>query len=252
MSPALHNWGFKRTGFSGTYCRWPITREQLPAFMLSVRTLNIRGASVTIPHKEAVIPYLDGMTSRARTVGAVNTLYWQEDRLMGDNTDVTGFLAPLQRLTTFPASALVLGAGGAARAVLAGLQNSGCREITLANRSPEPARKMAAEFKITPCLWEEREEVRAELLVNTTPLGMQGTLEEHSPISRELEKFSLVYDLIYNPLQTRLLRDAEQAGCGTLSGLDMFLHQGLAQFTRWTGQKFPVTEGKQLLLEILK
>ena len=251
MSPALHNWGFGQVGFPGTYCRWPITPEQLPAFMLAVRTLNILGASVTIPHKEAVIPSLDGLGARALTVGAVNTLYWEGDRLMGDNTDVIGFMAPLQAASAPMTSALVLGAGGAARAVLAGLREIGCKNIVLANRSPEAARKMAAEFGATPCPWEHRGDVGAELLVNTTPLGMQGKLMERSPLERGLEKFSLVYDLIYNPLQPRLLRDAEQAGCRTLSGLEMFLHQGLAQFRRWTGQEFSVQEGRELLLDML-
>jgi shikimate dehydrogenase len=247
LSPTLHNWGFARTSFPGTYCRWPVTAEQLPAFMLAVRTLNIRGVSVTIPHKESVIPHLNGLTPRALAVGAVNTLYWEGDLLMGDNTDVAGFLAPLQLRHASITSALVLGAGGAARAVLAGLREVGCQKIVLANRSPEAARKMAAEFGATPCPWEERKEVRAELLVNTTPLGMLGDFVDQTPWEGSMGRFTLVYDLIYNPLQTRLLGEAEDAGCTTLSGLDMFIHQGLAQFQRWTGLEFPLAEADRLL-----
>jgi len=251
----MHNWGFERTGFPGTYCRWPISRKQLPAFMLAVRTLNIRGASVTIPHKEAIIPYLNGLTPRALAVGAVNTLYREGDLILGDNTDVTGFLAPLQHRNMIPASALVLGAGGAARAVLAGLRKVGCARIVLSNRSPKAARKMAAAFNTETCLWEDREKVQADLLVNTTPLGMQGDHVLHSPLNLVKDgagRFSHVYDLIYNPLRTRLLKEAEQAGCETISGLDMFLHQGLAQFRRWTEQEFPSDEAEQLLLTLLK
>ena len=125
MSPALHNSGFSMYNLASVYMAFPTPPEKLSNFMTAFRTLPIHGASVTIPHKETVIEYLDEITPRAKTVGAVNTLFWQEDKLVGDNTDVLGFMAPLIGMESKFKRALVLGAGGAAKAVLAGLKELG-------------------------------------------------------------------------------------------------------------------------------
>lgn len=253
MSPALHNWGFERCGIAAAYMAFPTAPAALADFMSALRTLPIAGASVTIPHKETVMPFLDGMTERARTVGAVNTLYWDGDRLMGENTDITGFLSPLRPHAGRIRSALVLGAGGAAKAVLAGLQELGVAEVHMANRSRERAEQVAAPFGAMVVPWEERAHVQADLVINSTPLGMSGENAEHSPYPSEAFGASggIAYDLVYNPLRTRFLREAEAAGWEVLDGLHMFAAQGQEQFRIWTGVELPLEDVRERIKGIL-
>nr|GBO97557.1 shikimate 5-dehydrogenase I alpha [Nitratidesulfovibrio sp. HK-II] len=183
MSPLLHNWGFGLLDIPAVYMAWPLEPGRVGDFITAVRTLPIRGASVTIPHKQAVLPLLDGVSDRARAVGAVNTLYWRDGRLLGENTDVTGFLAPLRQRAAAGwrcARALVLGNGGAARAVLAGLHELGpdgegvVGAVAVTGRNPEKAAPLAAEFGAAVVDWDARGAWGADLVVNTTPMGMSG------------------------------------------------------------------------------
>ncbi len=243
LSPLLHNWGFELLNLDGVYLAWPLEPEKLPDFLTAARTLPIRGVSVTIPHKQAL---LDRVSGRARKVGAVNTLYWDGKDLCGENTDVPGFLAPL-RGRTF-AEALVLGAGGAARAVLAGLAELGVPRVRLTNRTAARARELAAEFGAEAIPWEERAAEGADLVINAGPLGMRGEHEGETPLTRE--RFSgrgLAYDLVYNPLRTRFLAEAEAAGWETRDGLSMFVEQGRAQFRLWTGRELPADGAREVL-----
>jgi len=231
---------------------WPTPKERLGDFIVSARTLPISGVSVTIPHKQKVMGFLDGVSDRAKAVGAVNTLYWQEGALLGENTDVYGFMGPLKGLSRMPGSALVLGSGGAARAVISGLKELGVREIFAANRTHERALSLARDFGISAVPWEDRHKCVAELLVNATSLGMAGDEQDLSPLSETcLSPNQTVYDLVYNPLQTRFLRDAEHSGCRTIDGLSMFIHQAAAQFRLWTGKDFSLDQGTALLASIL-
>jgi shikimate dehydrogenase len=170
--------------------------------------MGIRGCCVTIPHKEDVIPFLDRITDRAEAVGAVNLLYWEGDELCGDNTDVPGFVAPLAELAppVRGCRALVLGAGGASRAVVAGLKDLGCR-VSVANRTGETARLLAEEFELEVVPWEKRGAIEAELVVNTTPLGMKGKFEDQTPFpaSAFAGRGGTAYDIVYTPLRTRFL-----------------------------------------------
>lgn len=289
MSPALHNWGFALHGIPAVYMAWPLQPGGTGDFVQAMRTLNIRGASVTIPHKEAVQAFLDRITDRARAVGAVNTLFWRDGELWGENTDVTGFLAPLLRRYgkvtegdcglaeggesyPLPRAALVLGAGGAARAVLAGLQELGVATVYLCNRTNAKAASMvnavAHEFaRLTPDMppdacpvrylpWEDRTSVPVDLVINTTPLGMAGERVGETPYPAEALAWQrqqraanapppLAYDLVYNPLHTRLLCEAAAAGWDTQDGLDMFVEQGREQFRIWTGHMLPAPEARQ-------
>ncbi|MBU1042513.1 MAG: shikimate dehydrogenase [Proteobacteria bacterium] len=248
-SPLLHNWGLRTSGLPGKYEAWPTEPKKLKAFMAEVRARRIKGVSVTIPHKQAVMPYLDGLTERATRVGAVNTLFWAEGKLMGDNTDVAGIVAPLAPYKERLQSALVLGAGGAARAACAALQELGVAEICVANRTEAKAQALAKDFGLASVSWEGRAARPWSLIVNTTPLGMKGEHQGTSPWpANGFEGVGLVFDLVYNPVRTVLLGDAKKAGVEVLSGLQMFLQQGLAQFEIWTGVALEEKGARQLLM----
>ncbi|WP_285906066.1 shikimate dehydrogenase [Pseudodesulfovibrio pelocollis] len=252
LSPALHNWGFTSLGLDATYEAWPTKPDGLADFVARVRAQSIRGVSVTIPHKRAVMPLLDRLTERARAVGAVNTLYWEDGLLCGENTDVTGVAAPLRTMDALPGTALVLGAGGAARAAVAALRELGVPEILVANRTPDKARDLARQLSARAVAWEARMDQGAGLVCNTTPLGMTGDMIDATPWDAlRFTPGMIAYDIVYNPLRTRFLREAEAAGCITVSGLEMFLHQGLAQFRLWTGRDLEEAGARALLLERL-
>jgi shikimate dehydrogenase len=219
-----------------------------------VRTLHIQGVSVTVPHKEALMPLLDKLTARAGALGAVNTLYWDKDGLCGDNTDVDGFVAPL-RGRVF-SSALVLGAGGAARAALAGLHALGLPAVAVCNHNGERAQKLAEKFGVRHADWEDRAAYEADLVINATPLGMRGAHEERSPLpsaafTRRQAGLRMAYDLVYTPLTTRFLAEAEAAGWQAQDGLTMFIAQARAQFRLWTGRDFFEADARALLLREL-
>ena len=250
LSPVLHNWGFRELGIQASYHVWDTPPEKLAAFMAALRTLPIHGASVTIPHKETVMPLVDKLTQNARDIGAVNTLYWQDGALWGDNTDVTGFMAPLLERGTRPGTVLVLGAGGAARAAVCGLHRAGWK-VLLSSRTGGRADRLAHSFQAEHVPWTERYSLRPDLLVNTTPLGMSGPFQALSPWKEPLHGISMVYDLVYNPKETPLLAQAMREGVEVIHGLPMFVNQGLAQFERWTGQRFPLPDAISLLEETL-
>ncbi len=245
LSPLLHNWALKKNGLPGVYVRWEVLPDNLAEFMVSVRTLKIRGISVTLPFKERVIPYLDALTDDAREVGAVNHLFWEGEDLIGNNTDVEGFLSPIISIDID--SALVLGTGGAALAVLCGLLKKDVKEIYMAGRNIQRLYYLRERFGILPVPWEKRGEIRAHILINATPIGMSPHIEEIPYPAPFLKNFSMVYDLVYNPQQTQLLREAQKRGCDTIGGLTMFVFQALLQFKQWTGLSFDPAEAKSLL-----
>ncbi|MDQ7832884.1 MAG: shikimate dehydrogenase [Desulfovibrionaceae bacterium] len=252
LSPLLHNWGFGHFGLPGVYMAWPVEVGRVADFMTAVRLLGIEGVSVTIPHKAAVMEYVDGMTDRARAVGAVNTLFWQGGRLWGENTDVAGFVAPLREMGDVPGTALVLGGGGAARAAVAGLAELGVPEIVVSNRTEAKARELARDFGVGVVDWERRGERAGGLVVNATPLGMLGKNEGQSPLPPgALGPGSVAYDLVYNPHETAFLRDAATAGARMIPGLSMFFGQAVEQFRIWTGCELPRVEGMALLRKAL-
>ncbi|WP_338669168.1 shikimate dehydrogenase [Pseudodesulfovibrio methanolicus] len=253
MSPALHNWGFAELGLDAHYTAWPLEPTDLPAFMERVRAEPIHGLSVTIPHKRAVMAHLDRISDRARAIGAVNTVYWDGKALYGENTDVIGVVAPLRGLDPLPRSAMVLGAGGAARAAVAGFLELGIPRVAVANRTQAKAEALAADFGVACVRWDERMDADWELICNTTPLGMSGDLEGRTPWNADrFATGAVAYDIVYNPLETRFLAEAGAAGCRTVSGLEMFLHQGLAQFRLWTGQDMDEAGARRLLLAALR
>jgi len=253
MSPLVHNRGFRVLGINSTYLRWALRPGQMPEFMAAVRVLPISGVSVTIPHKQRIMPYLDACTTDARKAGAVNTLFWREEVLWGDNTDVRGFLSPLEERRDSIQSALVLGVGGAARAVVWGLQKFGVQNMAVCGRDAQKTSALARTFHIDTVNWDQRGTWQGDLLVNATPLGMSGYLVEENPWpNRRLDTVRIVYDLIYNPIQTRLRKLAQESGVEDIGGLEMFLAQADAQFKLWTGQPLPLHDVYPLVLEALQ
>ncbi len=268
LSPALHAWAFARLGHPGAYFAWPREAEKLPAFINAVRTLPVSGLSLTIPHKQAVVPLLDGVTETARSIGAVNTLFWRDGKLLGDNTDMAGFLAPLTG-RPLPSLVLVLGGGGAARAVLAGLTALGAPRVLVAVRDPAGAASLARDFSCVCSPWDRRPDILPEpgtdfWVINTTPLGMRGKAEDETPHpARAMTAAAaaagdparcLAYDLVYNPLRTRFLADAAARGWAVQDGLDMFAAQAAAQSGLWTGRTWDgvmMAEARVLLRGLL-
>lgn len=248
LSPLLHNWGFGHFGVPGVYMAWPVAPGRVADFMTAVRVLGIEGVSVTIPHKAAVMERVDGMTDRARAVGAVNTLFWQDGKLWGENTDVAGFVAPLRDMGGLPDVALVLGGGGAARAAVAGLRELGVPGIFVSNRTAVRAEALARDFGVEWVPWEARAERAGGLVVNATPLGMLGDNVGRSPMpAGGVGQGAVAYDLVYNPHDTVFLRDAAAAGARVVPGLEMFFGQAVAQFRLWTGHTLPREQGMALL-----
>ena len=270
LSPVLHNWGFSHLGIPGVYMAWDKSALELPAFVEAVRSLPIHGASVTIPGKEAVLALADKLTPAARKIGAANTLYWEGRELVGTNTDMDGFLYPLDGKR--PPAALVLGAGGAARAVLAGLMELGVEKIYLAARSTARIAQLQADFPCTPVPWEERAEalqgMGPGLVVNVTPLGMYGETRGESampenawPDIRNCGKEGgpeegsfghVAYDVVYNPRETVFLQQARSRGWETIDGLKFFVAQGVSQFRLWTGQGLPFAQAMRVAEEALE
>lgn len=252
VSPAMHNAAFAALGIAGRYELLPTPLADLPQRVASLRRDGFRGVNVTVPHKQAIIAALEGVTDAARAIGAVNTLLDRGGRWIGDNTDGNGFLAALQDAGFAPADkhALVLGAGGAARAVAYTLSQA-CCAVTLVNRTPKRARQLAADLRLlahaaidaldTPDAVYEVDLTRYHLLVNCTSVGMWPHVDDSPwPDDLALPASWTVLDLVYTPLETRLLASARASGAHAMDGLGMLVHQGALAFELWTGQAPPI------------
>lgn len=251
LSPLMHNATFTEMKVDAHYV--PFCVENLEDAVRGVRGLNIRGVSVTIPFKTAVMPYLDAVDESAIRIGAVNTILNDNNgSLKGYNTDWLGLIRDLeQSLEIRGKTFAILGAGGAARAAVFGLLKEGGIPI-IVNRTIEKGQKMAREFGCQFYALSEIAKIEADCLINTTPVGMAPDREK-SPLRREiLVNFRWVMDIIYNPLETKLLRDAKESGCSVLTGVGMFVHQGAEQIRIWTGMEPPRRFMKGIVLERLK
>ncbi len=252
VSPAMQQAAFDRLGLPVEYRAWEVKPEELAAFVAGLRGGGWLGVNVTIPHKEAIVPLLDGVGPEAAAVGAVNTVVVADGKLTGHNTDVAGFRAGLPPGADFRGGrALVLGAGGAAAAVVFGLLGTGLAEIGILNRRPERAESLVARFSGRNPAVRLRVVGGGEacayarsciLVVNCTPVGTAGTpLAGQLPLPPDcLAPGSFAYDLVYNPPETPWLRAARDRGARPISGLTMLVHQGAAAFRLWTGREAPV------------
>jgi 3-dehydroquinate dehydratase/shikimate dehydrogenase len=236
VSPAMHNAAFRATQIDAVYL--PLDAVDSDDFMTFARAVGLSGASVTIPFKVSLYDRVDESYAVARRIGAVNTIRLEKGRWIGGNTDASGFLKPLQerQVALHGTRASILGAGGAARAVAIALAPSGA-DVTVHARNQEQAREVAMIVSGKTGPWPP-EPGSWDLLINCTPIGMHPGVDR-SPMSRELLSGQLVYDLIYNPEETLLLRDAVRAGCATIGGLDMLVAQAHEQFHWWTGVRAP-------------
>jgi 3-dehydroquinate dehydratase/shikimate dehydrogenase len=254
-SPAMHNRAFAALDLDFVYLPFEV-KTLAEFFHRFVRPatreidLNFRGLSVTIPHKSAVIPLLDEIDSTARAVGAVNTVVARGARLAGYNTDVRGAIEPLESVCALAGESCgVIGSGGAARAVIYGLIERGAR-VSVFTRNPDKAGALHEQFDVSVSPVESLESSDVRVVINTTPVGMQGHSEGSSPVpSAWLRNRLIAYDLVYNPLETEFLARARAEGCQTVSGLDMLVAQASIQFELWTGRKPPIDVMRAAALE---
>ena len=250
-SPLLHGYWLQKYGLRGYYVPLNVSQADLEDVLLTLPKMGFVGANVTIPHKEAALRIADLVSDRAALIGAANTLIFRRDgKIHADNTDGYGFLenlrqgAPGWRADAGPCA--VLGAGGAARAVVASLLEAGAEEIRLSNRTRNRADALREEFgtKVVVYEWVQAGNAidGAATVVNTSSLGMVGKPEFRVPLDG-LSKDAVVTDLVYTPLETKLLRHARDMGCRTVDGLGMLLHQAAPGFERWFGVRPEVDEG---------
>lgn len=248
FSPIMHNTLFENYNINSLYCAFDVEKTNLESALRGIVGLSISGLNVTIPHKEKIITHLDYVSDEAKAIGAVNTVKNVKGKLCGYNTDVYGFMKSLDEndIDYKNKKIAILGFGGSAKAVVYGLIKAGIRELVIYARNEKKALEMSKDMEIMKeiayniknieCVEAEMNDI--DILVNTTPLGM-GDLKDKSPI--ELKKAFLgknlaVVDLIYNPMETLLIRDARELGLKAINGLDMLIYQGLKSFEIWTSQ----------------
>ena len=262
MSPVMHNAALNDLSLDYIYLAYDISPSDLKKAILGFKKSNVKGINVTIPHKEAIISYLDELDPLSKQIGAVNTIKNEGGVLLGRNTDALGAKQALldAGFKIKGKKALILGAGGAARAISFALSEE-IDEIFIVNRTEERAIKLTKELqekaKIKATGKEMSEKTlrtlmgSVDILINTTPIGMYPKIDI-SPIPKDLLNENLfIFDIIYNPLQTRLLKDAKEAGYKVLNGLNMFINQGALAFEWWTGKKPNVNLMKDKIIEQL-
>ncbi|PMB45685.1 shikimate dehydrogenase [Fischerella thermalis CCMEE 5201] len=262
LSPVMHNAAIAQLGIDYVYLPFPIKPEDLHTAIQGFAAIGVVGFSVTIPHKQAILRFLSAVEPIAQAVGAVNTVIKKNNSWIGTNTDVEGFLAPLQahQQNWSQKIAVILGNGGAARAVVAGCAKLGCPEIHVVGRNVQRLRDFSQSWENSPLQvnlnvhrWDELPELipQADLLVNTTPIGMYPKIDE-SPLSAaemaNLSSQAIAYDLIYTPNPTKFLQQAQQIGVTAIDGLEMLVQQGAAALKIWLQREsVPVDVMRQAL-----
>lgn len=239
LSPLMHNAAFKETGTDGVYLAFEV--KDISAAIYGIRGLGILGVSVTIPHKVSVIPHLDEIDKTARQIGAVNTIVNDRGKLRGYNTDCFGASKALAEKTEVQGKrVLIVGAGGAARAIGFGIAEKG-GIITISNRTEEKGRSLAHDLQASFCGLEDLESKDWDIIINATSVGMAPKIEGCPVPESILQPGRVVMDIVYNPQETLLLKKAAQRGCETVDGVSMFVYQGACQFELWTGRDAPVS-----------
>ena len=246
LSPKIHTAALKACGLHGDYSLFPIHPDDKPGLkklLDQVRAYEITGLNVTIPYKQNVIGLMDELTPTAKSIGAVNTIYMKHEKLIGDNTDAQGFLSDVKKYIGnqelgIRKSALVLGAGGSARAIVYALLND-YWNVTIAARRIEQAQELSAQFKNTNAVelnFQTFQPSNLQLIVNTTPVGMTPLTDESPlPENTSLSSHTIIYDLVYNPRETKLVKDARAHGLSATTGLGMLIEQAALAFEIWTG-----------------
>lgn len=261
LSPDMHNAGFTHLKLDYAYVPLSVHTGNLAAAIAGLKVLGFRGANVTIPHKEAVIEHLDELDASAMEIGAVNTIVFDDGRSIGYNTDAEGFIYSLYAANVPIAdnTAILLGAGGAARAVVAGLLDNGISKVIVGARDIDKVTKFVHQFsgnKVIPCDWQSQQFEQllstGEIIINSTPLGMYPEISSAPPVNwQAVNKKAVAYDLVYNPLQTTFLKTAAAHGIRTISGEGMLVAQGAIAFELWTGERAPFKVMHAKILELL-
>jgi shikimate dehydrogenase len=256
LSPAMHNAAYEKLAIDDqfVYLGANVKVANLKEFILAMRVMdNFYGLTCTIPHKVEVLKYLDWVDEKAKKIGAVNTVVKKNGLLCGYNTDWLGAVIPLEKITSLKGKkVLVLGAGGAARAIVYGLKEKGAL-VYILNRTLEKAKNLAKEFKAKVLTFNQQKEVsNFDIIINATSVGMEPLVNE-TPINPSfLKKNLIVFDVVYNPKETKLLKEAKKKGVKIIYGLEMLLYQGVAQFEIYTGKKPPIEVMRKVLMEKLK
>jgi shikimate dehydrogenase len=248
LSPHMHNAAYKALNIDHAYITCRVKPDDVEKAIQGIKSLKIKGISVTIPHKQTVIKYLDKVTDEAKKIGAVNTIVNDNGYLSGYNTDIFGAINPLKELTTLQdKSVAVLGAGGAARAVVYALTKQGAK-VTIFNRTLDTAKKLAEDFSCYYQYFDKKDAIKdMDIIFNTTSVGLNN---DETPLDKTiLQKHHIVFDAVYKPYQTRLLKDAKERGAKKISGIEMLLHQGTAQFELFTGEKAPIETMRNALFK---
>lgn len=248
LSPQMQNAGFRAKNIDAEFVRFEIAPQNLAEFVTRVRAEKIAGLAVSLPHKEAIIPLLDEISETARTIGAVNTVSWKQEKLCGDNTDAEGFWKSIEEKISQEKNpkAAIIGAGGAARAMIFALREQGF-SVKIFNRTAERAQKLAEEFSVSWGNIEEFSAKKYDLVANASSAGLKKPNE--SPLSEKSWKgFSgIAFDAVFDPLVTKFLHDAQNAGAEIITGEKMLLCQGMRQFEIWTGKEAPKKEMEKAL-----
>ncbi len=256
VSPAMHSAGYEALGLNFTFGKVEVVPQDLFEAVSSIRSLGIRGVSVTVPHKTAVMELLDEIDPVAREIGAVNTIVNTGGRLKGYNTDWTGAMLAVEEVTSIAGkSVVVIGAGGAAKAVCYCLRDRNAEQVSILNRTEARAKALADQFGMASGGLDQMAQVlgKADILIQTTKSGMNPNNEETVVPREALNSDLLVMDIVFKPMQTRLLREAQDAGCRTIPGYRMLLLQGVRQFELYTGvSQAPVEVMERALLDSLK
>jgi 3-dehydroquinate dehydratase/shikimate dehydrogenase len=256
LSPMVHNAAFRRLGINAVYVPFRVPREHLSQFLEDAPALGIKGLSVTIPHKEAVLKKLSATDPSMAGIGAANTLVFKDRRIVGYNTDHLAALESLEqalaahhgrRGTLESQTALVLGAGGAAKAIAYGLKQMGA-QVVIAGRTSQRAQQLADALKCKTVDWANRYSFQPDVLVNCTPVGMHPNVDATPYDKHHLRPSMVVFDTVYNPENTLLLKDARSQSCTVVTGVEMFVRQACLQFQQFTGQEAP----SDLMREVLK
>ncbi|MEN6328900.1 MAG: shikimate dehydrogenase [Methanobacteriaceae archaeon] len=259
LSPPMHNAAFKHLEMDYVYVPFHVKKENLEKAIQGARSLGIKGLNVTIPHKTAVIPYLDELDQAAQLIGAVNTIKFTENKVKGYNTDGVGAVKALEEITPVKdKTVVILGAGGAARALSFQLILNGIGKLVIANRTLQKAMELALDIQTNLEFSPEVTDLRevelssTDILINTTSVGMYPH-QDQAPLVRgeQMHPALVVHDVIYNPLQTNLLKEAESRGAETLNGTKMLIYQGMESFHIWTGITPPVEVFERSLMRTL-
>ena len=251
LSPVMHNFWFQKLGLKGVYGSFEVPPEEFENAVKAIKVLGIKGVSITIPHKEKALELADEVEESAQKISAVNTFKLENGHLKGYNTDWIGVQKAFEAkgINLKDKKVVILGAGGASKAVCFAVKNMQAKSIEVYNRTFEKALQLAEKFSVIPKKWEEVFLAKGDVLINTTSIGLESN---QSPVEEEvISRFSVFMDVVYTPLKTKFLKLAEKYGT-IIDGLEMLIYQGAKQFEIWTGVYPPIEEVRDLLIQTLK